>query len=238
VLSPDVTRLAFTVRDEKSKVLLYVRSLTSLTAQPLPGTDDAIYPFWSPDSRQIGFFAAGKLKKINVNANGGPPQDISDSVSGRGGTWSKDGVIVFTPSSNQNLFSVPAAGGTPEPASKLDVSKGENSHRWPWSLPDGKHFLYWSRTSRPGESPVLYIGELGSFQAKLLTKSETMAQYASGHLLTTFPFIEYDAGQYDAGQVAMGVIVAQNPSSSSSARSHMFIVRPLVRSQPARQKKQ
>jgi hypothetical protein len=104
-------------------------------------------------------------------------------VSGRGGTWSKDGAIVFTPSSSQNLFSVSAAGGTPEPASKLDVAQGENSHRWPWFLPDGKHFLYWSRTSRPGESPVLYVGELGSLQAKLLTKSETMAQYASGRLL-------------------------------------------------------
>src|ERR1700722_8940198 len=181
VLSPDGALVAFTARDEKSKVLLYVRSLTSLTAQPLPGTEDAIYPFWSPDSRQIGFFAAAKLKKIN--ADSGPPQDICDSVSGRGGTWSKDGVIVFTPSSNQNLFSVPAAGGTAEPASKLDVAKGENSHRWPWFLPDGKHFLYWSRTSHPGDSPVLYIGELGSLQARLLTKSETMAQYASGHLL-------------------------------------------------------
>jgi eukaryotic-like serine/threonine-protein kinase len=181
VLSPDGTLLAFTARDEKSKVLLYVRSLTSMTGQPLPGTDDAIYPFWSPDSRQIGFFAAGKLKKIN--ADGGPPQDICDSVNGRGGTWNKDGVIVFTPSASRNLFSVPAAGGTPVPASQLDVAKGENSHRWPWFLPDGKHFLYWSRTSRQGESPVLYIGTLGSLQARLLTKSDTMAQYASGHLL-------------------------------------------------------
>jgi eukaryotic-like serine/threonine-protein kinase len=181
VLSPDGTLLAFTARDEKGKVLLYVRSLTSLTAQALPGTDDAIYPFWSPDSRQIAFFAAGKLKKID--AEGGPPQDICDSVTGRGGTWSKNGVIVFTPSSNLNLFSVSAAGGTPAPASQLDLAKGENSHRWPWFLPDGKHFIYWSRTSHPGESPVLYIGELGSLKARLLTKSETMAQYASGRLL-------------------------------------------------------
>jgi Tol biopolymer transport system component len=181
VLSPDGTRMAFTARDQKSKVLLYVRSLTSLTAQPLSGTDDATYPFWSPDSRQIAFFATGKLKKIN--ADGGPPQDICDSANGRGGAWSKNGVIVFTPGSNQNLFSVPASGGTPAPASKLDVAKSENSHRWPWFLPDGKHFLYWSRTSRSGESPVLYIGELGSLQAKLLAKSDTMAQYASGHLL-------------------------------------------------------
>ncbi|HEX8817104.1 MAG TPA: protein kinase [Terriglobales bacterium] len=182
VLSPDGSRLAFTARDDKSKVLLYVRSLASLAAHPLPGTDDAIYPFWSPDSRQIAFFANGKLKKIN--ADGGPPQDICDSLSGRGGTWSKDGVIVFTPSSNHALFSVPAAGGTPQPASHLDPDKGENSHRWPWFLPDGKHFLYWSRTSHQGESSVLYIGELGSLKAKLLTKSETMAEYASGQLLS------------------------------------------------------
>jgi len=181
VLSPDGTRLAFTARDEKSKVLLYVRPLKSLTAVPLAGTDDAIYPFWSPDGREIGFFAAGKLKKIN--ADSGPPQNLCDSVGGRGGAWSKYGLIVFTPSSNQRLFSVSAAGGTPEAASKLDVSKAENSHRWPSFLPDGKHFLYWARSSRGAESTVLYVGELGSLQAKLLMKSETMAVYASGHLL-------------------------------------------------------
>jgi len=181
VLSPDGTRLAFTARDEKSKVLLYVRPLNSLTAGPLAGTDDAIYPFWSPDGREIGFFAPGKLKKIN--ADGGPPQNLCDSASGRGGSWSKEGVIVFTPGSNQPLFSVSAAGGTPEAASTLDVSKAENSHRWPSFLPDGKHFLYWSRSSRGAESTVLYVGELGSLQAKLLMRSETMAVYASGHLL-------------------------------------------------------
>ncbi len=181
VFSPDGTRLAFTARDEKGRVLLYVRSLTSLTAQPLIGTEDAFYPFWSPDGREIAFFAPGKLKKIN--ANGGPPQDICDSISGRGGTWNKDGVIVFTPSSHDPLFRVPAAGGTPEPASKLNASLGENSHRWPWFLPDGKHFLYWSRNGRSGESPVIYIGELGTLQAKLLMKSDTMAAYSSGHIL-------------------------------------------------------
>jgi eukaryotic-like serine/threonine-protein kinase len=181
VLSPDGTRIAFSARDEKSKVLLYVRPLASLTAQPLPGTEEATYPFWSPDSGQIGFFVPGKLKKIN--ASGGPAQTVCDSISGRGGAWSKEGVIVFTASSNQPLLSVSADGGTPVPASKLDVSQAENSHRWPTFLPDGKHFLYWSRTSRVGESPVLYLGELGTLQAKVLMKSQTMAVYASGHLL-------------------------------------------------------
>jgi serine/threonine protein kinase len=181
VLSPDGTQLAFTARDDKSKVLLYVRPLTSLTAQPLAGTEDATYPFWSPDSREIGFFVPGKLKKIN--ASGGPPQTLCDSISGRGGAWSQSGVIVFTSSSNQPLQSVSAEGGTPVPASKLDLSQAENSHRWPTFLPDGKHFLYWSRTSRVGQSPVLYLGELGTLRAKVLMKSETMALYASGHLL-------------------------------------------------------
>ena len=181
VLSPDGTRIAFTARDDKSKVLLYVRPLASSMAQPLPGTEEATYPFWSPDSREIGFFVPGKLKKIN--ASGGPAQTVCDSISGRGGAWSKAGVIVFTSSSNQPLLSVSAEGGTPVPASKLDVSQAENSHRWPTFLPDGKHFLYWSRTSRVGQSPVLYLGELGTLQAKVLMKSETMAVYASGHLL-------------------------------------------------------
>jgi eukaryotic-like serine/threonine-protein kinase len=181
VLSPDGTRLAFTARDEKSKVLLYVRPLTSLTAQPLPGTEDATYPFWSPDSREVGFFIPGKLKRIN--AGGGPPQNVCDAVGGRGGTWGQDGVIVFTPSSFQPLFRVSAAGGTPEPASKLDASRVENSHRWPSFLPDGKHFLFWARSSRGAQENMLYLGELGSLQAKALMKSESMAVYASGHLL-------------------------------------------------------
>jgi hypothetical protein len=92
-------------------------------------------------------------------------------------------VIVFTPSSNQGLFKVSAAGGTPEPASKLDSALGENSHRFPFFLPDGKHFIFWSRTSRAGQSPVLYVGEVGKLQAKQLMKSDSIAGYASEYLL-------------------------------------------------------
>ena len=181
VISPDGTRIAFSARDDKSKVLLYIRPLTSSSAQPLPGTEEAMYPFWSADSREIGFFTPGKMKKIN--ADGGPPQILCDSVSGRGGAWSKEGVIVFSPSTNQALLRVSAAGGTPEPASRLDPAQSENSHRWPFFLPDGKHFLYWSRTSRAGDPPVLYAGELGTLGSRVLMKSETMAIYASGQLL-------------------------------------------------------
>jgi eukaryotic-like serine/threonine-protein kinase len=180
VLSSDGIKLAFSARDDKGKVLLYIRPLNSLTAQPLAGTEDATYPFWSPDGRDIGFFAAGKLKKIS--ANGGPSENICDALSGRGAAWSSDGTIVFTPSSTQPLFRVSAAGGVPEPASKLDASRSENSHRWPSFLPDGKHFLFWGRSSRNQEN-TLYLGELGSLQAKALAKTDSMAIYAAGHLL-------------------------------------------------------
>jgi len=146
VFSPDGTKLAFTARDDKGKILLYVRPLISLIPLAMPGTEDSMYPFWSPDSREIGFFAAGKLKTIN--ANGSPPQTICDVENARGGAWSKEGVIVFTPSATQPLFRVSAAGGTPEPASKMDFAHGENSHRWPSFLPDGKHFLFWARNTR------------------------------------------------------------------------------------------
>jgi eukaryotic-like serine/threonine-protein kinase len=181
VLSPDGARIAFTARDDKSKILLYVRALASLTAQPLAGTEDAMYPFWSADGREIGFFTPGKLKRIN--ADGGPPQTLCDSPSGRGGAWSPQGVIVFSPSTTQGLLRVSASGGTPEPASRLDLAQAENSHRWPSFLPDGKHFLYWSRNARAGLSSALYVGELGTLESKVLMKSESMAIYASGHLL-------------------------------------------------------
>lgn len=181
VISPDGTRLAFTARDDKGNILLYVRPLNSSVPTPLPGTEDAMYPFWSPDSKEIGFFVPGKLKRIN--AAGGPPQAICDASNGRGGSWSKEGVIVFTPAAAQALWRVSAQGGVPEQASKLDAAQEQNSHRWPWFLPDGKHFLFWARSSRGAQEHSLFLGELGSLNAKLLRKSESTAIYASGHLL-------------------------------------------------------
>jgi len=152
-----------------------------MEAKPLAGTDGAIYPFWSPDSRTLGFFADRKLRKID--AAGGPAQELCDAFSGRGGAWSKDGVIVFAPSGSPGMMRVSAAGGTPEFASTLDTSKGENIHRWPYFFPDGRHFLYWARNNGGTQEHALYVGTLGSLQARLLTKSETMAVYASGYLL-------------------------------------------------------
>ncbi len=117
------------------------------------------------------------------NASGGPPEIICDSASGRGGTWSKDGVIIFTPSPNQQLYRVPAGGGQPVLASELDPKLNENSHRWPWFLPYGKHFLFWSRSALGTQNDLIYIGEVGSLHPRPLMKSETAGFYANGRLL-------------------------------------------------------
>ena len=181
VISPDGMRLAFTAQDEKGKVLLYVRGLNSLTPQAVTGTEDAMYPFWSGDSRDIGFFASGKLKK--VSASGGPVQELCAATSGRGGAWNKDGVIVFTASVQGPLTRVAATGGKTSPATKLEVARSENSHRWPHFLPDNRHFIYWARNSRGSGEQSLYVGSLDSEQTKLLMTGVTTATYASGYVL-------------------------------------------------------
>src|SRR5207244_5792640 len=104
VPSPDGRRLVFVMFKGDQKPQLWVRRLDALSGQALPGTDDASFPFWSPDSRFIGFFAQGKLKKID--ASGGPPQTICDAPAGEGGTWNRDGRIVFAPDSTGGVFQV------------------------------------------------------------------------------------------------------------------------------------
>ena len=141
-VSPDGLRIVLRGTSE-GKTLLWVREIDSLTAKPLEETDDAIYPFWSPDSRFIGFFSAGKLKKIAFT--GGPVQTLCDASDGRGGTWNSGGVIVFAPSALSSLYQVSAAGGLPVPVTKFDSSSKEQAHHFPHFLPDGRHFLYAGR---------------------------------------------------------------------------------------------
>src|SRR5215831_5433833 len=110
-LSPDGLHLAFVATDASGKTLLWIRALGSLTAQPLSGTEEAAAPFWSPDSRSIGFFAGGKVKRIE--ATGGPTQTLCNSSAPRGATWNRDGVILFVPNFNGPLYRVSAGGGVP-----------------------------------------------------------------------------------------------------------------------------
>jgi Tol biopolymer transport system component len=184
-ISPDGARLVFVARDPSGKNLLWVRSLDSLTVQPLPGTENPSFPFWSPDSRFIGFFADGKLKKID--ASGGPPQTLCDAPLNRGGTWNREGVILFAPVVSGPLYRVSAAGGLATPATRLDPLRGEDGHRWPFFLPDGRHFLYMvSSFSSLGQKEKIgiYAASLDSKEETLLVRTNSNVAYApQGFLL-------------------------------------------------------
>src|SRR6266542_1323901 len=189
-LSPDGRRLAFLAPTAEGKNLLWVRPLNGMAAQPLAGTDGAGYPFWSPDSRFLGFFAGGKLKKID--ASGGPPQVLCDTQEGRGGTWNREGVILFSPSSRDALLRISSAGGVPAPATEFDVSKREFSHRFPFFLPDGRHFLYLAQAVGTGPSGgrEVFIGTLDSKERRSLLRVNSNVVFAPsaprgdrGHIL-------------------------------------------------------
>jgi len=185
-LSPDGTRIAFLAYGEDKKRMLWVRPLSALSAQPLAGTEDASFPFWSPDSRFIGFFSGGKLRKID--ANGGPPQALCDAAQGRGGCWTEGGTILFAPSPTDSLLKVPSAGGTPAKVTELDTKKGETSHRHPSILPDGVHFIFLIEAHPPngggGDGFSIAIGSLESKQYRHLLDSKSSARYSkSGHIL-------------------------------------------------------
>ncbi len=177
-VSPDGHRVAFVAANAEGKYLVWVRSLDTLAAQALAGTDDAVAPFWSPDSSSLGFFAGGKLKKIEVS--GGPPITLCDAVRPAGGTWSRDGVIVFGPAYATALQKVSASGGVPTAATTL--GQGEISHWRPFFLPDGRHFLYRAVTNSGG-GPI-YVASLDSTERKLLFNSDSNnVVYTPGHLI-------------------------------------------------------
>jgi len=179
-VSPDGRRVAFTARDAEGKSRLWVRPLDALSAQALGGTDGAQYPFWSPDSQWIGFFAEGKLKKVEVS--GAPPQVIANAGAPRGGAWNHDGVIVFAPNVTGPLMQVLASGGEPKAVTEVDASHQESFHRWPQFLPDGRRFLYFIQSGQP-EHEGIYAGSLDSKQKTRLLMSTSSGTYGMGHLL-------------------------------------------------------
>jgi eukaryotic-like serine/threonine-protein kinase len=179
-LSPDGTQMVYVATDALGKELLWVRPLDSLEAQPLAGTEDGFYPFWSPDSRFVGFFAQGKLRRIPVS--GGPAQVICDAEFGLGGSWNKDGTIVFAPSFKDAIFRVRADGGPPVPVTKLDKSRHETRHTSPIFLDDGEHFLFWVR-GKDNEELGIHLGSLKSDKREQIFSGNFPATYASGFLL-------------------------------------------------------
>jgi eukaryotic-like serine/threonine-protein kinase len=181
VLSPQGDKLAFVAHSGESK-LLFVRSLNSDSAQPLDGTEGAMHPFWSPDGRYIGFFASNKLMKIP--AVGGPAVTLADAQNPRGGTWGANDVIVFEGDYISGLMKVNAQGGPAEQATVLDKTK-HTTHRWPWFLPDGKHFIFLATNHTGGDHKQngIYFGSVDSKDIHFVTEADSAAQYASGYLL-------------------------------------------------------
>jgi serine/threonine protein kinase len=182
-ISPNGQYIAFVATDSTNKDHLWIRPINSLTSKELPGTDEAYYPFWSPDSRFVGFFVSGKLRKIDIN--GGPPLDICDASDGRGGTWNKDGIIIFAPVPVGGLSKVKDGGGTPVEIIKSDTSNKSQSLRWPYFLPDGDHFLYSIENTSAGSSnnDVVKVASLkDSTFNKIVLHGSTNAQYSNGYL--------------------------------------------------------
>ncbi len=182
VLSPDGTSIAFTATGTDGKTAIWVRSMNLLEAHAIPETAGAIFPFWSPDSRSLGFFADNKLKTIDLN--GGSAQGVADVQLGRGGAWGLGGVILFSPSPQAPLMRVSASGGTPVPITKIDLAQ-HTSHRWPFFLPDGKHYLYLALHHDPSKAAnnTLYYAALDGSENRPLFPSRSNAVYASGFLL-------------------------------------------------------
>jgi Tol biopolymer transport system component len=206
-VSPDGQHLAFTASAPGAAPRLFVRPLSALEARPIVGTEGASHPFWSPDSRTLGYFVPGKLMKVAID--GGAPVVIGAARGGRGGAWSSTGIIVFSPDAiDAALVQVPAEGGTPQPATRLDTAQGENAHRWPVFLPDGVHFLYFVRSVRP-ERRGVYVGRIdraASTPGDALFVSESEALHASfdragGGVLLSTANGHIEVRQFDANRL-------------------------------------
>ena len=181
-ISPDGRTLAFIATVDGNRQL-WIRPLDSVSARPLAGTEGAYLPFWSPDNRFLGFFAHNKLKKVEVS--GGVTQTVCNEVGGaRGGTWNREGLIVFKGGSRGPLSKVPSSGGAPKAATTL--GDGELAHGWPQFLPDGQHFLYRSYAfdEAQGSFWVASVdGPSQSNQHQRLVPGGSMPLYADGQLL-------------------------------------------------------
>ena len=213
-VSPDESRLAFTARGKDGLDRLYLRSMETGASEAVAGTEGALQPFWSHDGRSIGFFAQGKIKRVDLG--GGGAQAICSVPELRGGTWGRDGRILFGITGSSGLWRVAAAGGVPEPVSSPDTSHGETSHRWPSFLPDGRHFLY--QVLKAGTSAVS-VGSLDGGNPQHLLDGVSAPTYVpTGHLLfvrgVALRAVAFDASQarLTGEEVTLAEPVQMDPS--------------------------
>jgi eukaryotic-like serine/threonine-protein kinase len=176
-VSPDGAQVAFSGYRlyASTSYSLWIRSLDSLSTKEIPGTQGASWPFWSPDGHYVGFWAEGKLKKLDLL--GGAVETVCDAVAFRGGTWNKDGTILFSVFSE--LQRVPSTGGVPQ--SLLKPSQNERQYRWPWFLPDGKHFLVFVQAQDQNATGI-YVASLDSTERRFLLPTDYHAVVSSGYL--------------------------------------------------------
>ena len=183
-LSPDGTMLAYVSPDEETGVgMIYIQRVGEPSSTRLDGTEDASYPFWSPDNSHVGFFAGGKLKKIAVA--GGAPQVLARVLSPRGGSWGKKNVIIYAPEAGSPIWRVDADGTGAAPLTAGIKAEFDVSHRWPVFLPDGDHFLFWAGDfgERPDDrTSGIYISSLAAKRKDLLVLSHSNPGYANGEL--------------------------------------------------------
>jgi Tol biopolymer transport system component/predicted Ser/Thr protein kinase len=171
-ISPDGTRLALIASVSGGEPSIWVHRLDSINEQALPGTEGAEQPFWSPDSESIAFFAQGELKRVEISS--GSVQTLCHAPGDDGGTWNRDGIILFT--HNQVLYKVAAGGGSATPVTQLNPGNEDVLHLWPQFLPDGQHFLY-SAQNVAHRTDGIYVGALDSKETKRILDTHWMAVY-------------------------------------------------------------
>lgn len=183
-LSADGTMLAFVAPEDSSGLpILYVQRVGSEHPTALPGTEGVSYPFWSPNGDFIGFFANSKLKKIA--ASGGTPQVLASAAAGRGGSWGKRDVILFSPSAGSAVWRVNADGSDAEPLTEPLRLKEDMSHRWPVFLPDGNHFLFWAgnfTNAKDDRISGIYASSLDKRDRKLVMLGRSSFGLDSNHI--------------------------------------------------------
>ena len=218
IVSPDGQKLAFSAWSADGKKQIWLRPLNSSEAQPLPGTDDPQYPFWSPDSRSIGFGSRGKLKRIDLDS--GRPQILADAPDLRGGTWSRSDVILFQPRPDVGFYQIPATGGEAQavtPTPTID----QRGFRNPRFLPDGRHFLY--SIGLGDSSKGVFVDSLDSKDVKRLLADGTYAEYAPPGWLIFERNGALVAQSFDAGRLEVTGEASVLTGHAPVSRAHFSV---------------
>jgi Tol biopolymer transport system component len=223
VISPDGTNLAFTARDDQGRPRLWIRALSGGESRPLSGTEGGTYPFWSPDSKWLGFFANGKLRKAPIGT--GPVLELADAARARGGSWGTNNMILFAPEPTSPILMVSASGGTPKPVTAINREL-HTTHRWPTWLTDGNRFLYLASSHgnpAANEHNGVYLASLDGKKERMLMPSDSNAVVASGYLLyvqndilMAVPFNER-SGEVNGDPAPLAQDVSHNPGTWRSA---------------------